>query len=294
MAEPKAATDTSVAMNELPESAESTASDKSAAPLEGQGKAADTDEILSHPKVQEFVKGLRQNKDDILREKKEIEGALKEMQSRMGALDSLGGETAIAKLLELKTQLDQDEHAKLLAKGDIETYNAKIISGVRKDMESQIAARDQKIQELQNQGEAQQNKMNQLIIESRVEAAITKTEGLDKSASPLIKMLVKDKFKVNPETGQPEARVNGELEFGRDGKPLQPEEWIQTTLGQDYPLFFRGESGIGSPASSGNGADTQIRATREQLSNIHNYNKLKEEAIKRGKPWPPPDGFKYD
>ena len=253
------------------------------------------DELINQPAVQKHIQGLLKNKNEILEEKKKQESQLREMSERAKVLDSLGGQEGVDRLLALQRQLEADDDTKLF-ETDKEAYNKRITSRLRETMQGQVDELNKQLTESKQRLSDQESRIHTLMINSKVDRLIASQPDVMPWSIPHIKRLVRDKFHIDEETGREVARDadTDRLEFGSDGQPLTIKEWFETQLPKEAPGFFRGQSGIGSAASTsstgGNGT-ARVPYTAEQLKDVNVWAKLKAEYAERGEPFPPPGGF---
>lgn len=214
---------------------------------------------LNNPEVQEFLKqeaekvrkqvdseysGLRQNRDEVLAEKKKIAEELNAVRSQIDGLD-------IAQVREMMERVSKDEHAKLVAEGKWEEVLSNRTEVMRRDYDTRLGGMEQELNKYRSEVENLVTEKKRYMVDTKIREVGTKY------VYPEMMEFLQDKarnvFRLE-EDGEVVARSSdGTLLLGRDGKsPMNIEEW--TLMQQDkYPYIFRTSSGAGAQPNSGKG-----------------------------------------
>lgn len=183
--------------------------------------------------------GLKENRDTILREKRELKQQFDELQAKVSKLGDL---EEVAALME---RLQSSEDAKLIAEGKTDEVVQRRTEALRRDAETRINAANEKVVELEGVITQKDAVISSLVIDASSDEAARKLE-CTQSAYNDIRRAVREVFKLSEEH-RPEARdADGNLLLGKNAKdPLSIEEWITNQ---------RGECSHWWPPSNGGGA----------------------------------------
>jgi len=244
------------------------------------GGGAGTDLTPDDPKVKPLIEqavkeatsGLAANKDEILKEKKDLQTKLDEVSKQWEGLDP----EAVRNIMQ---RMENDEETKLLAEGKtdevIERRTSKLKTDYEKRLEQaqgQIQERDQKLEQAQTQvkqlkveGSLRQAASELGLVPSAVEDALTRAMGV---------------FTIDNKGNLVAQDEDGSTVYGKDGKnPMTPAEWL-ADMKEKAPHWFPAPSGGGAGGGNGRGGSHSI--TREQARDVQTYRKAKEAADKAG------------
>ena len=167
------------------------------------------------------VAGLRQNRDDVLAEKRKLSDDMKAMKTRY---DGLGEYDALKTMVD---RLQNDEEARLIADGKMSEVLERRTESMRKDSESRVTAATTRITELETESAGLRSTIVTLQVDSSIDQASAKLECAP-TAIPDIRRAAREMFSLNAETNTIEARTDGVVKMGPDGKsPLTPATWLE-------------------------------------------------------------------
>ncbi len=217
------------------------------------------------------VAGLKTNRDEILGEKAKLK---EEFDALKASVAELGDLKAAKSLLET---VSKSEEAKLIAEGKIDQVLDKRTESMRKDADTKVSAATKRVTELEAVIAERDTVIASLVIDSRVDEAIGKSEGVQPTARKDIRRAAREIFKVNKQY-QPEARnAEGTLLMGKNGKdPLTPSEWLES-MREENPHWW------GTSAGGGAGGNSSVpskggRPSADQLNKMSGQ-QLLERAL---------------
>lgn len=237
------------------------------------------------PAVQEWfktaTKGLVENKEQILREKKELEGRVKSLQEQWGDLDP-----EVVK--NLVTRMKNDEETKLIAEGKIDEVISRKTDAYKKDSEAKLAATHKKLEEAETRAKELQSKIADLTIGSMVRQVAAEQRIVPSAVEDVIGR-VRGVFQLD-ENFNPVARnSDGTLLVGKDAKsPMSIAEWLEG-MKEKTPHWYEGSAGAGSHGAGGRPSG-RITITKEESKNHQLWKTRNAEAEKLGVPLQVIDG----
>ncbi len=167
------------------------------------------------------VAGLKQNRDAVLIEKRKLKeeyDAMKTKFAGLGEYDSLKA---------MVDRLENDEEAKLIAEGKMSEVLDKRTKSMRDDSEARVTAATTRITELETESAGLRSTIVTLQVVSSIDQASAKLECAP-TAIPDIRRAAREMFTLNAETNEIEARTDGVVQMGPDGKtPLNPATWLE-------------------------------------------------------------------
>lgn len=251
---------------------------------EGNDIEVDVPLDMTNPAVKELVdaavaeatKGLATNKEQILAEKKELQQKLEGLTKQWDGLDP-----EVVK--NLVNRMNNDEETKLIAEGKIDEVVERRVAALRKDLETQLAAAQEKLDEMSGTNEGLSSKVKNLVIDGMVRQAGSELNLLPSAVEDAI-YRAKGQFELD-EHDHPIARDDkGALLIGKDGKsPLSPKEWLEN-MKEKAPHWFPTPSGAGAGGGPGNAGGGQFTLTRSQARDPAAYRNAKAAAEKAGQP----------
>lgn len=221
---------------------------------------------LTNPAVQAAIStavadataGLKGNRDTILTEKRAEKERADAAQKQ---LDSLGDYDTIKAMVE---RFKTDEEAKLIAEGRTDEVINRRTEAMRLDADTRVLAATTKVDETQGLLDSANATIVSMKVDASIERAAAKMECAP-TALPDIQRAAREMFTMNAETGNIEARQDGVVMMGTDGKsPLDPAAWLgmQKT---DSPHWW------GPSAGGGAGGGTNV--TGKGAANMTQYEK---------------------
>ena len=228
------------------------------------------------------TKGLVENKEAILREKKELESQVKSLKDQWGDMDP-----EIVK--NLVTRMQNDEETKLIAEGKIDEVISRKTEAYKKDSETKLGAAHKKLEEAEGKAKSLQAKIEDLTIGSMVRE-IAAEQGIVSSAVEDVIGRVRNVFKLD-EDFKPIARnSDGTLLVGKDAKsPMSIAEWLEG-MKEKTPHWYEGSTGAGTQTADGRRAGGRITITKEEAKNHQLWKARQAEAEKAGVPLQVIDG----
>lgn len=241
-------------------------------------------DLAGNPEVQKMVeaavaestKGLASNRDEILKEKKELQEKLQALGKQWDGLDP-----EVVK--NLVNRMNTDEETKLIAEGKIDEVVERRVTAMKTDLEARLASATEKLEALEGEKGSLSDKVKNLVIDGMVRQAGAELNLLPTAIEDAI-VRAKGRFQLD-ENDKPVARdEHGTLLIGKDGKsPLSPTEWLEG-MKEKAPHWFPTPSGAGAGGGPGSSGGGQFTLTRSQARDPQAYRTAKEAAQKAGQP----------
>ena len=169
----------------------------------------------------ESVAGLKTNRDQVLEEKRQLRTEFDAMKERF---DGLGDFDTIKAMME---RLANDEEARLISEGKTSEVIERRTEAMRRDSEARVTAATTRISELETECGGLRSTIVTLQVDSSIDQASAKLECAP-TAIPDIRRAAREVFSLNAETNEIEARSDGVVQMGPDGKtPLTPAKWLE-------------------------------------------------------------------
>ncbi len=209
--------------------------------------------------IEASVTGLKAKNGEILGENRTLKDDLRKLKDTWGDLDP----EAVKALL---TRIDEDEETRLIAEGKADEVIARRTDALRRDLDAKITAGATRIGELETVIEAKDNRIMELVIDSKIRTAAGSLEGFLPSAVEDAIMLSRNIFGLDDE-GSPVARDSeGVIQMGKDGKlPLSPAEWLEG-MREGRPHWWGVSAGGGAQGSGVGGSEKTAAAALEKMS----------------------------
>lgn len=223
--------------------------------------------------VTEQTSGLRDNRDAVLGEKRELKTAHDALKKQ---LDDLGDLDTVKAMVD---RFKNDEEAKLIADGKIDEVLNKRTESLRRDSESRVTAATAKVAELEEGLAGAYTRIATLIVGSSIDAATAKLECAP-TARVDIRRAALEVFSLNSENEGIEARdKGGVLLMGPDGKtPLSPGAWLE---GQKEACPHWWGPSAGGGAGGGVGVKGKDSVDAEKLDKMSGREMI-SHAMQRG------------
>lgn len=237
------------------------------------------------PAVQEWfktaTKGLVDNKEAILREKKDLEGQVKSMKEQWGDLDP-------EVVRNLMKRMQNDEETRLIAEGKVDEVITRKTDAFKRDHEAKLAAAQKKFEEAENALKERNQKIADLTIGTMVRQVAAES-GIVPSAIEDVISRVKGVFTLDEDYNPIARNSDGTLMVGKDAKsPLSISEWLESVRDKT-PHWYQGSSGGGTYTADGKPAG-RITITKAESKNHQLYMSRLKEAQKLGVPLHVVDG----
>jgi hypothetical protein len=221
--------------------------------------------------VEKATAPLKQNRDEILAEKRKLKESLDAIQSQ---IDTLGGADGLKGMLEMRERLMKDETNKLLAEGKHEEWFDRRAAAMRKDLEAKIKAATEKAEVAERDRNAAHSAYARREIEGTVMQAATKAGIVDTALDDVL-LRASNTFAFSKEHGVHIAGPDGSVVLGKDGKtPMGAAEWLDG-MKEKARHWFPGSRGAGAEGAvgggSGNLSDAQV--AKMSMSEYKEYRK---------------------
>ena len=216
------------------------------------------------------VTGLTSNRDDILKERNDLEAKYRQGKE---LLNGFGGVEGLAKLSELQKKLSTDERTKALADGKFDEILKSEVDKIESDYANKAEASTAKINELENtvSGLRQADAFNKMSAE--VDRLAVKL-GMRDHARADAKLLVKADF-VKNDQGVFIHTPNGKVTIGPDGHtPMTLETFLSSeSIRENKPHWFKdnvsgGSTGSGTNTGSFTGDDLSKATNQSEFDAI--------------------------
>lgn len=193
------------------------------------------DGVVPKAKLDEF----RGNNITLVKERDALQNTLKAF-----------GDLTPERALEMSKTLESIKDKKVLDDEGVEALIQKRLEKLNEDHESQIRGKDNLINNLNQRTDTAERRFRALVINQAVADAALKA-GVKPQAITDVLLRAQQIWTLDDKE-RPVAKLNGEVQYGRDGaSPMTPLEWLEG-LKEDAPHFF--ESSGGGGASGANGA----------------------------------------
>ena len=201
----------------------------------------------------------------------ELIGKINEFTSKMKPWEGLDPEN-VRKVL---TTFDQNEELKLLAEGKHEEVIHRRIEREEARWKSQLEEVSTRAQTLEEQLQASNDQVRDLMIDTSVVSAFIAEGGLPTAKDDVV---LRATIFFDVEEGQVVARDNkGELVRGKDG-PITIQEWV-ASLKESAPHRFPGSRGAGATGDTGGTGDIEAgMAAAASSGYLKTFRKLRDEC----------------
>jgi hypothetical protein len=239
----------------------------------GGGGGGGDDEVTKriNEAVEKATATLKQNRDEILAEKRKLKESLDAIQ---GQIDALGGTDGLKGLIEMRERLSKDETNKLLAEGKHDEWFERRASAMRKDLEAKIKAATEKAEAAERDRNAAHTAYAQREIEATVMQAATKAGIVDTALDDVL-LRARNTFAFDREHGVHIKGPDGVVLLGKDGKsPMGAAEWLDG-MKEKARHWFPGSRGAGAEGGmgGGNGALSDAQVAKMSMSEYKEYRK---------------------
>lgn len=237
----------------------------------GDGGGADIN-LKIQAAVERATQGLKQNRDQILAEKKQLSEQLQQMQQYF---EQLGGKEGIQKLLEMRQRLEKDEMGKLLADGKYDEWFEKRTQSMKSDYEKRIEALNAQLEESNKKAQEAMQRWTDKVLETEVRAACSKAGVIDSAVEDAL-YRARNMFKYDEERGQMVILdENGSAVLGKDGKsPKSISEWLEEQK-QSARHWWPPSQGAGANGALGGGQASPDASAIGRMS-MAEYKKFRE------------------
>ena len=245
---------------------------------------------MTDPKISEFVKsqvaaalekagqetqGLKNNRDEILKEKKELQEKHEALMQQFGGIDA---ETLKNHIERLK----HDEDSRLISEGKIDEVVDKRVGLMKKDFNDKEVAYNKKIAELEGIAAERMDKIDSLILDNAVSSAATRLK-VSPGATPDLLHRARSVFSRDENDRLVARDGDGTVLVGKDGtSPLTVEEWTEK-LRDQAPHLFEGSTGAGAAGGAGGARGGTVNIARKPSSTLGEYTAAKKKAEESGR-----------
>lgn len=228
---------------------------------EGAGVNTSSPEFLAAVQTAAAVEtvGLKKNRDDVLIEKRTLKDEFDAMKTKF---DGLGDFDTLKVMVE---RLQNDEEARLISEGKTSEVIERRTEVMRRDSEARVTAATTRITELETECGGLRSTIVTLQVDSSIDQASAKLECAP-TAIPDIRRAAREVFTLNEKTNEIEARTDGVVQMGPDGKvPLNPATWLEMQK-RTSPHWW----GV----SQGGGANGGVSVTNNEGDTIAGFEKM--------------------
>lgn len=208
----------------------------------GGGSSVDVNDpqiqAILQAEIEKTVAGLKKKNQELIEKEKKH----REQLSQFEGVD-------VEKFKTLQKQIETNEEMRLLSEGKTEEVVARRVEAMKRDYDSQIAAREAKMAEYEATLKKKEEKLAELVIDGQLREAYVSLD-FDPDALDFVLMQGRQVFMMD-ENGRAVPRdEHGNLIFGKDGKtPISAREYLEGLA--DKKKFLRKPS-KGAGASSNN------------------------------------------
>lgn len=226
----------------------------------GGGSSVDVNDpkiqAILQAKIDETVAGLKKKNQELIEKEKKH----REQLSQFDGVD-------IEKIKNLQKQMMENEEMRLLAEGKTEEVVARRVEAMKRDYDSQIAAREAKMAEYEATLKKKEEKLAELVIDGQLREAYVSLD-FDPDALDFVLMQGRQVFMMD-ENGRAVPRdEHGNLIFGKDGKtPISAREYLEGLA--DKKKFLRKPSkGAGASPNnrSSSGLDPSKMSSTQKIA----------------------------
>lgn len=234
------------------------------APAPAPGSPTPTPTPAPSPEVQAMIRaavdaetrGLRENRDAALAEKR----ALREFQERV--VGKLGGEDKLDEIIAIRERLAKDEMGKLLADGKYDEWFERRSAAMRKDSEKRIEDFAKAKTAAEKERDEARDRYRSKVLEVMVQEVCT-TSGVVPTAIADVRRAAMTMFTLDDE-GSPIMKQGDTVVFGKDGRtPKSLAEWLDE---QKEPARHWWPPSQGAGAQGGNRAGGGQDAFRDGMT----------------------------
>lgn len=220
-------------------------------------------QALIQAKIDETVSGLKKKNQELIEKEKKH----REQLSQFEGVD-------VEKFKTLQKQIETNEEMRLLSEGKTEEVVARRVEAMKRDYDSQIAAREAKMAEYEATLKKKEEKLAELVIDGQLREAYVSLD-FDPDALDFVLMQGRQVFMMD-ENGRAVPRdEHGNLIFGKDGKtPISAREYLEGLA--DKKKFLRKPS-KGAGASPNNRSSSGL-----DPSKMNSTERITEGLRKRG------------
>lgn len=211
------------------------------------GGGINVQEVLTNPEIQKAIQdridaevvGLKKKNAEVIADQKK----LKETLAQFDGLD-------VEKMKNLQKQLEGNEEMALLAQGKTEEVVARRVELLKKDLDSQISARDEKIKEQASTLKKKEEALRKLVVDGKIRETYISLD-FEPAAMDDVLMNARNVFIMGDDDKVIPRDVHGNMLFGKDGTtPLDAKTWLEN-LAEKKPYLRRASKGSGASNASG-------------------------------------------
>lgn len=213
----------------------------------GGGGAIDVQATLSNPEIQKAIQdkidaevaGLKKKNAEVIADQKK----LKETLSQFDGLD-------VEKMKNLQKQMEANQELTLLAEGKTEEVIARRVELLKKDYDSQITAREEKLKEQAKSLKEKDESLRKLVVDGKIRETFISLDFEPTAMDDVLRnarevFIMGDDGKVVPRD------AGGNMLFGKDGTtPLDAKAWLELQA-EKKPYLRRASKGSGASNASG-------------------------------------------
>lgn len=213
---------------------------------------------------------LKQNRDQILAEKKK---AAEDLKKANGVLEQLGGEDGIKSLIDLRKRTEGDETLQRIQKGEWQEVFQEKNQELIKNYEGQLKEQQDAVEVVKASEQKALNKYVSKMREVEVLSVTGSSEGFQQAATQDAMSRAVGVFNhFNEETGRQEIRdKDGVVKLGKDGvSPYSVEEWLESQK-EVCPHWWVASKGSNASGSTSGGATGGVDTSKMSYEEFEAY-----------------------
>ncbi len=189
---------------------------------EGEGGEELSIEDAVAAAVQRETKGLRNKRDELLGERRELKTRLDKL------LDKLGGEEAIDALVHQREKLQETELGQLLAAGKYDEWFDHRVQGMREGHERTLKKEMTEKERLAHERDEAVRGYESIVLETKVREAAGGSDGFRPEAVNDALLAARMLFKHDPKLGLVMKDEDDAVVYGEDpSRPKTLSEWLE-------------------------------------------------------------------
>ncbi|MCP4251059.1 MAG: hypothetical protein GY778_28815 [bacterium] len=209
--------------------------------------------------VEAQTKGLKGNRDEILGEKRELQGRYDTLAEQWKDLDPV-------QVKGLLDKIANDEDTRLIAEGKTDQVIERRTEALRRDAQTKVEAATTRASDLEGTVKEKDSKIAELVIDAAIKDAALEA-GVQPSALADIVLRSRQIFALNEDYEIEARKPDGTLIVGKEGKgSLTPGEWLSDIMKELAPHWWAPSNGGGVQSGRKSGAKRDSNDNIEKLS----------------------------
>lgn len=205
--------------------------------------------------------------------------AAKRLEAMELLLAGLGGEEGAAKLQDLQGRLEKDELLRAMSDGNLEMVSNKLLGRNNADWQKKYSGIEEKLKEAAEALKAKDSQLKKTVLSGEIQREAAKLLIPDAISDAVF--IGEHSWDIDESGGPIMRNKDGDIELGKDGKPLKIAEWLDGQK-DTRPYWFAGSSGGGTSGGRSNGGRQAHQLTREDAKDFGKVQAASEAAQKAG------------